>query len=734
MSISRAESEEKRGSRWRPRLSSLIIFGFVAGVACGVFFGDWCAPLKPVGDVFIGLLRMSVLPFVTVSLIANVGRLSSRQSRQLAVAGTTVMLVLWCIGLLTVYILPHSFPTWKAGSFFSAVMVEPSPNLDFFDLFIPSNIFNSLSANYVPAVVVFCICVGLALGTLNNRQLLIGQLDVLSKALIQVSTYVAKFAPLGVFAITANISGTISLEEFSRLRAYMVTYTAGAALLTFGILPLLITSCTPFRYRDVIEVAKDALVTAFATGKLIVVLPMLIAKTEQLFAQQHVDNGKDATPEVDVLYPLVYPFPHVGNLLALLFIPFAAWFSGSAMRSGEFPAFLGAGLFSYFGGPLLATPFLLDQMRLPHDMFQLFLASGVYCERLSDSVGVMHLVAFTILTTCICNGTFQFRPMRLVKLALFSALTMLAMTVVLRFSLSRALESLQDREDVIANMQLLDHPVESIVITETAPNPDPLYPGESLLQRVRRRGAVRVGYNEDKLPFAYFNVRGDLVGFDINMAHALARDLGVAIEFVRFDRTTLAQQLQDDDFDVVMSGLIGTLERSAAMKHTRPYMDVTLSLVVPDYRVRSFASLESMRQIDGLRIGFVDLSRGFVSRLRRSLPNAELVELRTNREFFDGTEGELEALLISAESGSAFTLLYPQFEVVIPSGPRVSLPLFYAIGGADDEMREFLEHWVALRQKDGTLQENYDHWILGKTQTPKKRRWCVMRNVLGWGK
>ena len=85
-------------------------------------------------------------------------------------------------------------------------------------------------------------------------------------------------------------------------------------------------------------------------------------------------------------------------------------------------------------------------------------------------------------------------------------------------------------------MQLLEEPAKSIVLTSQRPNPEPLRPGESLLHRIRRRGVIRIGYNEDKLPFAYFNNRGNLVGLDINMAHQLARDLGVSIEFVRFDR------------------------------------------------------------------------------------------------------------------------------------------------------------------------------------------------------
>ena len=168
------------------------------------------------------------------------------------------------------------------------------------------------------------------------------------------------------------------------------------------------------------------------------------------------------------------------------------------------------------------------------------------------------------------------------------------------------------------------------------------------------------------------------------------------------------------------------------MQHTSPYMDVTLGLVVPDYEVRRFRAIDSLRAEGNLRIGFVDLSRGFVERLKTELPQAELVELRTNQEYFDKEWETLDALLISAESGSAFTLLYPDFEVVIPDGLKVSLPLFYAIGNRDAEMRDFLEHWVALRKRDGTIQGYYDHWILGKIAGEKKPRWSVIRDVLKW--
>jgi Na+/H+-dicarboxylate symporter len=715
-----------------PGLSSLIAVGLVAGVACGLFFGDYCARLSLVGDAFIGLLRMTVLPYIVVSLVANLGRLSLRHSRRLAFIGGAVLVGLWSTALLTIFVLGTSYPPWKSGTFFTSALTEPPPQVDILSVFIPSNIFAALTENHVPAVVLLCIFMGLALSGIGNREQLIAQLDILAKVLVHVSGFVARLAPIGIFAVAASTAGTISLDELVRLQAYIFAYAAGALFLGFLVLPCLVATCTPFRYREVLSVAKDPMIMAFATGKLIIVLPLLIEQTERLVERHREDRDDEGVPAVDVLYPVAYSFPHVGKLLGMLFIPFAAWFLGNAMDWSDYPSFLVAGVCAYFGGPIVATPFLLDLMRLPHDMFQLFLLSGVVGERLGDALGAMHLVAFTLLTTSAFLGHLALRPAAIVKSVLLVTIAGVVMLEGMRLTLGRTLDFVEDKQETIAHLQLLERPVKSVVFREATPNPGRRLPGESILDRVRRRGIIRVGYNEDKMPFAYFNIRGELVGFDINMAHALARDLGARIEFVRFSREELSQQLAEDCFDVVMSGLVGTLERSEAMLHTAPYMNVTLALVVPDYRARSFQSFEVMRKAERLRIGFVDLSNGFVQRLWAVLPRAELVELSAARDFFESSEHGLDALLISAESGSAFTLLYPDFQVVVPSGPKVTLPLFYAIGNRDTEMRDFLEHWLDLRERDGTTREYYDHWILGKTPRQAQRRWCVMRDVLHW--
>ena len=77
-------------------------------------------------------------------------------------------------------------------------------------------------------------------------------------------------------------------------------------------------------------------------------------------------------------------------------------------------------------------------MHLPHDMFQLFLLTGVIGERLGDALGVMHLVAFTLLTTTVFLGRLSFRPAPLLRYVSLVALIAAAILIGTRATLWHA--------------------------------------------------------------------------------------------------------------------------------------------------------------------------------------------------------------------------------------------------------------------------------------------------------
>ena len=104
-------------------------------------------------------------------------------------------------------------------------------------------------------------------------------------------------------------------------------------------------------------------------------------------------------------------------------------------------------------------------------------------------------------------------------------------------------------------------------------------------------------------------------------------------------------------------------------------------------------------------------------------------------EFFRDHERDgLDALVFAAERGSAWTLMYPNFSVVIPEPGPVKVPLAYAIGQQDQAFARFVNTWIELKKKDGTVESLYRYWILGQDAAPKQPRWSIIRNVLHWTK
>lgn len=716
----------KRG----PSFTHWIFIGLLSGIALGLFLGDYTEYLKFVGDIYIGLMQMTVLPYIVFSLIANIGSLSLRDLGVLTRAGLLTFLGLWALAALTVMALSQALPDLPIGHFFSASMIDPPPPIDFMKVFIPSNPFQSLADNAVPAVVLFCIFFGVAIIGFEDRRSLLDHIGLIAKTLHRVNGLVVKLTPLGVFGIAAHAAGTMSIEEFGRLQAYYLTFAAGVLILTFATLPLLLSCLTAFTYRQIFHASKDALVTAFVTGSVLPVIPLLIDSVKELF-EPYLGKDREHEGFPDFILPLAYPFPNSGNVIDLVFISFAAWFLGNPLGLGDQLFMLSSSLFLLFGKVYLTIPFLLNSFHIPLDMFQLFLAAGVLAARVGDVLSSMHFMAFTTLTTAYMMGLLTVNWKRLLMSAGAVALLTLTMILGIRFALVQLESPEYGKESVLSRLTLMENLVYSQVEPQSAPNPAPLRAGETRLERIRRRSLIRVGFRPDYIPYSYFNSHGDLVGYDVDMMNKLALDLKVGIEYVPYNTETLDSDMRNDHFDVAISGLTVSLSRTEAMLFSAPYLVVSMGLVVEDHRVQEFSSEQRIRRLGRIRMG---VTRGsvFEERAREHFPDAVIVPLDSIRDFFDDPSLDLQALVTHAESGAGWTLVYPNYSVVNPLGHRDSAPVSIAISGHDESLDQTVNTWINLNQMNGTLDSLFQHWMLGKTRGTVRRRWSIIRDVLHW--
>ena len=318
-------------------MSQQVLIALIAGVATGLFLGEYATHMKFVADIYIGLLQMMVLPYIIIALIGGIGKLTVDQAKQLAKYAVIVLLIMWAIIGVVLALLPLALPTLESASFFSTSLIEPVKPTSLLDIFIPKNFFKSLANNQVPAVVIFCLALGVALINTANKQQLFSLFDVLAEAVMKVIKFVVILTPIGVFVMTANAAGTMTFEDVGRLQGYFIIYTIAVVILGLWVLPGLISCLTPFKYRDVVTIAWSAMVLSFAAAKVLVALPLIIESIKELFEKYEVKD-KNAVSIAEMLVPISYPFPNTGKLLSLFFVPFAAWFVGSPLGYGDYPA------------------------------------------------------------------------------------------------------------------------------------------------------------------------------------------------------------------------------------------------------------------------------------------------------------------------------------------------------------------------------------------------------------
>jgi Na+/H+-dicarboxylate symporter len=637
-------------------------------------------------------------------------------------------MLLWGVALAAVLSMPLSFPPWEAASFFSTSLVEEPSAFDLVSLYIPANPFNALANNVVPAVVLFSTALGVALIGVERKQAFLDALDGLAAALTRVNDFVVNLTPYGVFAIAASAAGTLTLGELERIQIYLAIYVALASLLSLWILPGLVAALLPLSRREVVVASRDALLTAFATGSVFLVLPILVERSRELLART-APGRPDAGAAVEVVVPASFSFPNSAKLLALSFVLFAGWFSGQDVALVHYPTLVASGVASLFGSVNSAIPFLLDLLRIPADMYQLFVATSVVNARFGSLLGAMHTLVLALLGAGASAGLVRVRASTMARWALSSLLAGAAVVGGARLYFARAVAQPYRMHEVLERMHLVSDPVAAVVHREAPPAPEP-EPGRSGIGRAIARGRLRACYYPDSLPLSYFNAGGELVGLDIELAHMLARELGLGLEFVPTLNTELPARLSGGECDVGAASMAVTTRRASAVAFAPPHLDGTLAFVVKDHRRDEFSSREAVQRLAHPRIGVVNAPY-YIDMLRGYLPRAE-IEVVTPREFFESRGEELDGYLFAAELGSAWTLLYPHYSVVVPRPDVVSVPLAWTAASGDLETAYFLGTWIELKRASGTLDRLRDRWVLGRDAAPQRPRWSVLRDVLGW--
>lgn len=576
----------------------------------------------------------------------------------------------------------------------------------------------------------FSILLGVAVLALPGKERILGPLGLINDALGRAGSILVGLTPYGLFAIAGYSAGTLRVEEFERLQAFLVVYVGLALVMTLWLLPGLVSVLTGLSRRRVLSLAQDPLLTAFVTANLFIVLPLLAERGKALLAEAGLAK-QDSDEAVDVLVPASFTFPHSAKLLSLAFVLFAGWFAGAPVPAREYPDLAGAGLLSLFGSLNTAIPFLLDLVRLPADLFQLFIVSGVVNSRFGSAAAAMHTFALALLGAHFMAGRLRVDRGRLLSFAATTVVLVAALLLGTRLLLARVLPGPEKATAAIDRLRLTGAwgvlaPVEVLERAEPAPEP----PVRSQrVQEMRRRGSLRFGVTDDEIPWSFRNGRGELVGLEADLAHALSVALDLRLELVPVGRDEREAALASGACDVA-AGRIKP-DRAMAMLFSRPITEEVWAFLVPDYERAIFASLDRARDREGLKVAVLRVPE-WILRLKLTLPRAEVVPVDTILDFVGAPPGRLDAMYTGYGRATAMSLVHPSLSAV-PTPGLGAVPIAFTVPEGEEDLVQLVNAWLEEARASGLLEAKLDYWVRGKgARAEEGPRWSIARDVLGW--
>ncbi len=221
---------------------------------------------------------------------------------------------------------------------------------------------------------------------------------------------------------------------------------------------------------------------------------------------------------------------------------------------------------------------------------------------------------------------------------------------------------------------------------------------------------------------------------DVELAGNLGRAIGATeLVFVQIPSGQLVDALANGHVDVLMS-LPYQWDSLQKLHHSGSYFDTVIGLAVLDQDRYKFRTIDELRKRGKLKLGRSAEDLGLEQIVKSRLTSVELtiVELPSARDYFNGSRSDLDGMIMLASSASAWTLLYPNYTVVVPQPNMVRLPVGIATRQADWELSLFIDQWLVIEQSRGALERAYSYWVLGQGVEKKQARWSIKRDVLGW--
>lgn len=302
-------------------LATQIFLGLILGVAAGaIWFGNPAVAtyLQPVGDLFLRLIKMIVIPIVVSSLIVGVAGASGKKVGRLGFRTILYFEIITTFAIVLGLLLGNIVQPGHGVNFSGAEKQDISQYVetekeastksvaDTFLHIVPTNFFQSLAEGDLLAIICFTVLFALGVSAIGEKgKPVLSFFEATSQAMFHVVNIVMKFAPFGVFAligVTVSKFGFSSLLSLGKLVLLVYLALAFFLIVIFGIVGKL-CGINIFKF---LAYMKDELLLAYSTSSSETVLPRVMEKMEKIGCPKGI---------VSFVIPIGYTFNLDGSVL-----------------------------------------------------------------------------------------------------------------------------------------------------------------------------------------------------------------------------------------------------------------------------------------------------------------------------------------------------------------------------------------------------------------------------------
>ena len=267
-----------------------IIIAMIIGIVVGIFMGEDASIFKPLGDFFIQLIKMLVVPLVFVSIVSGAAALGETKSAGL-VGGLSIgyMMITTVISISVALMLGAIFQpganvaadgmTAIAQAGEAAAESAAPATAGFWDTvigMIPANPIEALSTGNILQIIIFGLFLGFGISALaaEKRRMLTNGLNNILEALIWCIGKVMYVAPFGVFGLIADATGTFGFDILMQVANVLWLDLIAVAIIGFGLYPLTVALLSRVSLKSYFREMIKPQIVSFSTASSLATLPV----------------------------------------------------------------------------------------------------------------------------------------------------------------------------------------------------------------------------------------------------------------------------------------------------------------------------------------------------------------------------------------------------------------------------------------------------------------------------